>query len=506
MFEHDNLDAAMRRLRHRSVFLKRRAVGLDVCLGGSGAGLLATMVITLFGWSVPLFTVYGGMVVCIVLTFALLAWRIRVSGLAVLQRADHVLRLQERLSTAYEYLHRGVGNPFVPGLVAEAERIAPHVDPGAVFPTRLPRRVWAIPVLLAAMVGFTMLDVTPLRFEDLAYEEVGEDVTREGKRLERWGRHLEELAKQQRLDRSLILARHMQNLGRRLQREGGDKSQIAQRISTLSQYLQRMQQGLRERALMSDVGGMATRDVLMSGKSIKQELQDILQLLQHDALPREMAAVAEQGIRRLSQHLGQNSALEQLMQDLRAGNIKAARQLLQDIIQQQQAAEELEHLERARRALEYSSRTIRRGGGETGEAPATGSVDVGDKVAGNVPFDFDDEMDGEDMPTMEDFATPGFDEGFGAARHTREGLERRLRESVQQPSQVRIKSGQGAMRLAYVRHLPIQNDAHEPIEQVVVRYQHAAEEVLSQEKIPRNYREQIKRYFLAIGMIPEEKR
>jgi hypothetical protein len=198
--------------------------------------------------------------------------------------------------------------------------------------------------------------------------------------------------------------------------------------------------------------------------------------------------------------------LEQLMQDLRAGNIKAARQLLQDIIQQQQAAEELEHLERARRALEYSSRTIQRGSGETGEAPAAGSVDVGDKVAGNVPFDFDDEMDGEDMPTMEDFATPGFDEGFGAARHTREGLERRLRESVQQPSQVRIKSGQGAMRLAYVRHLPVQNDAHEPIEQVVVRYQHAAEEVLSQEKIPRHYREQIKQYFLAIGMIPEEKR
>jgi hypothetical protein len=40
---------------------------------------------------------------------------------------------------------------------------------------------------------------------------------------------------------------------------------------------------------------------------------------------------------------------------------------------------------------------------------------------------------------------------------------------------------------------------------VVVRYQHAAEEVLSQEQIPQAYREQIKQYFLAIGMVPDTK-
>jgi hypothetical protein len=70
---------------------------------------------------------------------------------------------------------------------------------------------------------------------------------------------------------------------------------------------------------------------------------------------------------------------------------------------------------------------------------------------------------------------------------------------------VPVRSGEGAMRLGYMRYLPIQNEVREPLEKVVVRYQQEAEEVLTQEQIPRDYREQIKHYFLAIGMVPEAK-
>ena len=57
------------------------------------------------------------------------------------------------------------------------------------------------------------------------------------------------------------------------------------------------------------------------------------------------------------------------------------------------------------------------------------------------------------------------------------------------------------MRLSYVRHLPLQNEAQVPLEKVMVQYQHAAEEVLMQEQIPRGYREQIKQYFMSLGMM-----
>lgn len=471
---------------------------------GATVAFIGTVAVLLSGWSISLLYAYGIIIAVCALTFLVMAWRVRIPALAVLQQADRIQHFEERLSTAYEYLEQHADNPFVPGLQSEAEHAARQVDARLVFPAHWTRRWLALPLCLAAIIGVSLIDLKPLPFEDFASEEQAPEITREGKRIEQWGRRLEELAKQQRLDRSLILARHMQNLGRRLQREGGEKPAAAQRISTLSQYLQRMKQELHERALMTNAGGMGAQDVMMSGKSLKQELQDILKLLQSDELPREMTTVAEQGIRRLSQNLGANPDLERIAQSLRAGNLSAARQLLQDILKQQQAAEELEHLQRAQQALQYSSRSIQKGG-ESKQSRSKSPTQFGDNVADTAPLEFDDEEASEDMPTMEDAASPGFDEGFGAARHARSGPSNRLRESGRPLSRVNVKQGEGDMRLSYIRHLPMQNEAHMPMEQIVVQYQQQAEDVLSQEHIPRAYREQVKQYFLAIGMLSENK-
>jgi hypothetical protein len=387
--------------------------------------------------------------------------------------------------------------------MGEAEQAASRVDARLVFPSQLPRRLWGIPLLLLAVIGLHRFDMTPFHFDDLAQDEASEEVQREGKRLEDWGRKLEQLAQQEQLDRSLILARHMKHLGRRLQREGNQGEQASERISTLSQYLQRMHQELRERALMSESGVMAVQDVLASGKSVKQELQDILQLLRDDMLPGEMKNVAEQGIQRLSRQLGNNPELQQLMQNLQAGNVSAARQLLQDLIQKQQAAEEMEHLERARRALQYSARSLQND--KPSERSTKPQLSQGQQPGeSGEAFDFDDETTSEDMPGMEDFDTPGFGEDHGYGRHAKQGPKRQLRESEQPATKVAVKSGEGQMRLGYMRHLPLRNEAQVPLEQAVVTYQQAAEQVLAQEEIPRGYRDQIKQYFLAIGMAEPE--
>jgi hypothetical protein len=344
-----------------------------------------------------------------------------------------------------------------------------------------------------------MLKVTPLRFDETHEPDVARHVSREGQRLEKWGRDLEELAKREQLDRSMILARQMQQLGQRLQREGSEQSQATERIATLSQYLQRLQQELRERALMSDIGATAAHDVLMSGQSVKRELREILQMLQQDVPPRDMAAMAEQSVLRLSRQLGQNPQLENLLQNLRAGDLEAARQLLRDVLQQQQASEEVEHLDRARRALEYSSRSIQRGGqGDT----STSRSRPQSESSGQSPMDMGDEdMFSESMPGMEDFPSPGSEDGIGTSTTTRQYHDPALRESDQPVSNVEVKSGEGAMRLSYIRHLPMANEAQVPVEKAVVQYQHAAEEVLTQEQIPRAYREQIKQYFLSLGIM-----
>jgi hypothetical protein len=238
---------------------------------------------------------------------------------------------------------------------------------------------------------------------------------------------------------------------------------------------------------------------LTSGKNVKQELRDILQLLQHDDLPREMLATAEQSVQRLSRQVGQNAQLESLLQNLRAGDVDAARQLLRDVLQQQQAAEEVEHLDRARRALEYSSRSIQRG--PQGDPSTNRSRPQADAPShGQMDMD-EDGMFSDQMPGMDDLPSPRAEEGYGSSTLARQSPNPALRESDQPASNVDVSSGEGAMRLSYIRYLPIQNQAQVPLEQAVVQYQHAAEEVLTQEQIPRGYREQIKQYFMSLGMM-----
>ncbi len=499
-----HLRTVSHQLQQRYVLLKRAILAGDVLLIAVGVAFLATVGMALFGWPISGLLLYGAIFGSALLVWLIMAWRVHIAPLPVLMTADHQLGLQERLSTAYEYVQQQPENPFVPSLTASAEHAARQVDTRRVFPFRIPQRLWCIPLILVALVVLTQVHVTPLQFETWGREEVSEGVLTEGKRLERWGRQLEALAEQEKLDRSLILARHMQDLGRRLQREGSEEGQASDRIATLSQYLQRMQQELRERSLMGDTGEMMVQEVLASGKSVKQELQDILNLLRNDTLPKEMRQVAEQSVQRLSRVMRENSELSELMQNLQAGNVAAARQLLQDLLEKQEAAEEMEHLERAKRALQYSSRAIRQGDAGQESSEPSQSQQPPQRADSGAGEDFDDETMSEDMPGMEDFASPGYSGDFGFSGHNKPGDQQPLRESEQPATQVQVKSGEGDMRLSYVRALPLQNEAKVPLDQAVMPYQRAAEEVLTQEQIPRGYREQIKQYFLAIGMAEPE--
>ena len=91
MAEYHNLERAAQQLQQRLAFLQRLGLGLDVLLGGALAALLATVLITLLGRSVPWPAVYGALAVVSVGVFAGLAWRVRSATLDVLASADRVL-------------------------------------------------------------------------------------------------------------------------------------------------------------------------------------------------------------------------------------------------------------------------------------------------------------------------------------------------------------------------------------------------------------------------------
>jgi hypothetical protein len=449
-------------------------------------------------WPAPPWLLYTALAVVGVVLFAGLAWKVRFSPLHGMIAADRALSLQEQLSTAYEYAHQEPHHPFLGPLTSAANTLQTQIDVRRVFPLHLPRRLWGIPLFMAATIACSMLHVPAWKIDDMIDAEASRQAIQEGQRLEKWGRNLEEVAKREHLDRSLVLSRQMQQLGQRLQHEGVEKGQATERIATLTQYLRRMQQELQERALMGDAGVGAAQDVLASGKSVKQELRDILSMLQHDSVPRDMNAAAEQSIARLVRQMGPNPELENLLQSLRAGDVEAARQLLRDALQQQQASEEMQQLDRARQALEYSARSLQRGNQSEG---ATSRSRAPSETSRDSAPGKGDYSDVEDMPGMEDFASPGLDEGMGSSSYNRQQAEIPLRESSQPASKVDVKSGEGSMRLSYVRHLPLHNEAQVPIEEATVQYRRAAEEVLLHEQVPRSYRERIKQYFLALGMV-----
>ena len=497
------LDQAVTRLQRRYRFVRRIRRLLDTALVGLAAGCLVTAFVTTGIWTAPLQAVYALIALAAMCVVLCLGWPGRGSSLDLLAAADHSLRSRERLSTAYEFGQQQAGHPFNDALMGEADRLAPRVEPRQVLPLRLPRRLWAIPILLVATLALHRIDTPMWSFDTLGDADFSRQMAQEGQRLEQWGGKLEQLARQEQLDRSLVLARQLQNLGKQLQDEDIPRDAFTDRIATLSDYLQRLRQELRERALMGGMSRLGVGNPLASGKSLKQELQDVLNLLQDEAPPRNHVAAAEQSLQRLQQQVGgmPMPELESMLQNLRTGDVQAARQLLREAIEQQQASEELQHLDRARRALEYASRNLQ----QQAEGQPTGDAAPGARPAQS---DFDPRRFGgeymmEDLYGMEEFSAPGSDAGYGVSTRVDARPEQTLRESEQPVSHVELSSSAGPTRLQYMRQLPIVNEAQMPVEEVAVQYRQAAEEVLTHEDIPRAYREQIKQYFLSLGMAGE---
>lgn len=489
---------AVLRLQKRFIFVKRYVLALDIMLCGAALGLTATVMIKLTGWFLSLWTIHGAILVLALFAFILLAWRIRISPMSVLIRTDGILRSQECLSTAYEYLHQQENNTFLPGLAIRADRISQHLNVRTVFPVSQPRRFWAIPVLIAAIVVFSLLEITPLSLDSKKIREVDQSIVQHGKRLERWGLRLEKLAGEQQMERNLSLARDMRKLGRDMQQQNWDKKQAGQRLANLSDYVQRILENLSEQAPLNKGSITKHPEAFASGRNIKQELSDLLQLLDNNTQDQDMARQAEQGIRRLSLSAGQDSELESLLRNLQAGNIEVTRRMLQDLLSQQQAREEMEHLEQARQALEYSSRAIKQNnpGDSAGGQPGK----TGDNSNSETSTAAGDEMVSEGLSGLEDPASTGFYEGFGFSPYAGKGQQQPLPASAREVDRVKTIGADGSVSIIYMRSLPVKNEARQPIENVLSEYRKAAEEILSHEKIPREYREQVKQYFLSIGM------
>jgi hypothetical protein len=282
----------------------------------------------------------------------ILGIRARVDPLALLIRADRTLKLQERLSTAYELLHHPQGHPFRPVVVQEAARTARSLNPFRVIPVQTPRSLRWIPFLLLAAVLILLVDlraIIPTAF--LASDEPqSAPLVAQGQKLERLGKRLESEARRRGLERSLEAARRMQSLGQRLQNEKINERDAVARVNSLSDYVRNLEEELKKMAVLEDVNIGKVREIMINQASVANEVQRLLSLVARGKLsPGEMRALQER-----LQNLGQQGVFDERLSDvlsqLREGNLEGAKEILENFLMQDQLAQDFDHLSSRARA------------------------------------------------------------------------------------------------------------------------------------------------------------
>jgi hypothetical protein len=490
------------RVRHRAALLQAFFIGLCLCLG-----------LAIWHRFLPLPTIWlvelwvAAMAASALVAFAL-ALRSRADPMALLIRADRILKLRERLSTAYELATSPQPHPLRSIVLQEGARVARSVNPFRVIPSTTPRTLRWTPFLLLAIVLVLVADFSMLLPQSFfgADERPSSTLYEQGQQLERHGKRLETEARRRGLERSMEAARRMQSLGQRLQNEKVNEREAMARVNSLSEYVRNLEDELKKMAVLEDVSLNKVREVMVNQASISSEVQRLLGMMGRGKLsPSEMRNLQER-----LQSLGQQGALDdrlsEAMNQLRDGDLEGAREILENYLLQDQMAQDFEHLQRAERALDRSFEhgidpgaemdldASSRDSGEDSEFEVAADPRGG---SGGSPGDFEDGdyVDSEGM---------GSNSSIGSGRGTEsEPSSNRLTEAKSPASRLTGQTGEGGVRRAYVRALPLKADAAIPLEEVITTYQKHAEESLLREEIPPNNRDLVRAYFLAIGLVEE---
>jgi len=510
LMDHEELlQRTAQTLLHRARWVRRRALllqalfmGLCLCLGLAIWHRFNPLPI---GWLVELGL--AAMACCAVVAIAL-GLRSRADPLGLLIRADRILRLKERLSTAYELTMSPHPHPLRPLVLQEAARVARSVNPFRVIPSSTPRTLRWTPFLLLAIVLVLVVDFGLILPQAL----VGGDsqpspaMYDQGQQLERVGKRLETEARRHGLERSLEAARRMQTLGQRLQNERVNEREALARVNSLADYIRNLEEELKKMAVLEDISLSKVREVTVSQASISSEVQRLLGMMGRGKLsPSEMRNLQDR-LQNLGQQGNLDERLSEAVNQLRDGDLDGAREMLENYLLQDQLAQDFEHLKRAERGLDRNfepgldgSEEMELGPSDRDSGEDSDYEMAGDPRGGSgvLPGDFEggDFLDSEGT---------GSNSSVGSGRGAEaESPRSRIPEANAPASRITGQSGDGGVRRSYVRALPLKAEAAVPLEEVLTTYQKRAEESLLREEIPPNNRDLVKTYFLAIGLVEE---
>jgi hypothetical protein len=218
---------------------RRLQLLVDYMCGGLLAGLAAATIAALAVRLVPmpysLWQVSGAVIAIALITALAVGWRRRPDALAVTIHADLMLRLNQRLSTAWEIMTIRDNGELAERLAVQAVKAELPARPGLVFPVRVNRWGVLLPLPAAALLLVSVLDLNST--QPTVPREVDERVIGEGQRLSAFARAMQARAKRDALTHSTRQAAGLERLGARMESGALSRGQALEQLRQIGRSL-----------------------------------------------------------------------------------------------------------------------------------------------------------------------------------------------------------------------------------------------------------------------------
>jgi hypothetical protein len=486
--------ADLTRARRLQVLLDHGFGGL---LAGLGLATIAVLVCRLAPLPYPPWQPAGAAVIIALAVALLMGWRRRPAALEVAIRADLMLKLKQRLSTAWEFMTVQRDGELAERLAVQAVNAGLSARPGMVFPPGVNRYgrlapLAAMALLLASVVDLDRLQAPPLRKTD-------EQVVGEGRRLGAFGREMQARAKRGKLPRSERQAVQLERLGARM--ESGALS----RDEALGQ-LRRMGASLDEERMQALAEAKPTDNAPSRAESGERspvapgpDLGAMLERMQRGALDSGDARALAGRLGDLERSGIPRQQMENALARHRAGADDALREILENLARIDRGRGEQQELSGAREQVRRTRENL-------GESLTDDKRDLGT----DIDWDDDEERGARSAAQAQ---VDGRAAGKSAHEASRSAPRRDPGAAAdRQPSAFRQDSGgtgpvmkpQGQVREGeeFATQGRVSPRPGRPgVENVKMASEFAAqvEEVLSRDQYPPHHKEFVRRYFLTLS-------
>jgi hypothetical protein len=501
----DGPDAARARLRKTVAALRRARhlqILVDHAFGGLLAGLcIATVVVLAMRQAAsaqPAWPLAGLAVILAVAAALVLGWWRRPGPLEVAIRADLMLRLKQRLSTAWELMSLNGDAELADRLAVQAVRAGIPARPGTVFPLRINRAGWLAPLAATALLLVSVVDLGGM--QPPAHRQMDEQVVGEGQRLGAFGREMQQRARRDKLPRSTRQADRLERLGAHMESGDLSRNQALAQLARMVESLDQERTQARAEANGSERGAPNARRSaigpdLNAGAMLERMQRGGLDRSDTSALAQRLDEFARAGVPRKQMQ----SALEQ--HD--AGAEEALEEILQKLARWERALKEDKELSNALEQVHRSQQSL-------GSPQA--SSDGPNSASAAIDWDADERADRE-ASSAAGARTESRTDSSGSARSARGGshadssvagarAEAPLRPEVDASARVLRPEGELREGREFTTEGRILPRANRPsVEQVEMRSEFAeqAEAVLSREQYPEHYKAFVRRYFLNLS-------